>query len=541
MRAAIYARYSSDLQSAASIEDQARLCRRLIDQNGWTSTETYADAGISGASQLRPGYQQLLADARAGRFDVVVAEGLDRVSRDQEHIASFFKHMRFQDITVVTVAEGEVSELHIGLKGTMSSLFLKELAQKTHRGLEGRVRQGKSAGGLTYGYRVVRSLDADGAPTTGERVIDERQVEIVRRIFEEYAAGRSPRAIVGDLNKDGIPGPRGTWGASTVYGNAQRGTGILNNELYVGRLVWNRQRFIKDPVTGRRQARPNPPEAWVVEEVPELRIVEDALWDAVKARQQATRSQAISDGLRRPERARRPAHIFSGLITCGACGGGVILVGKAHYGCANHRNKGTCDNRLTLRRDALETRVLHGLRDQLLHPDLIAEFVRTYQEEFNRAAGERRGARTKAAKELGSVTRQVDRIVEAIAEGLYHPSMKEKMTALEDRKAALEAELADAEAEPPAMLHPGLADVYRTKIADLSAALSAPTTRQEASQILRSLLSEIRLIPEDGALVIELVGELAGLLALGEADSKTPRGGATGRSTTLVAGARIWP
>ncbi len=79
------------------------------------------------------------------------------------------------------------------------------------------------------------------------------------------------------LNNEGIPGPRGTWGASTIYGNHQRGTGILNNELYIGRLVWNRQRFIKDPNTGKRQARPNPQEEWVVEDVPDLRIVSDDL------------------------------------------------------------------------------------------------------------------------------------------------------------------------------------------------------------------------------------------------------------------------
>ena len=82
---------------------------------------------------------------------MVIAEGLDRISRDQEHIAAFYKQMSFQGIPVVTVAEGEISELHIGLKGTMSSLFLKDLAIKTHRGLEGRVRKGKSAGGVTYG------------------------------------------------------------------------------------------------------------------------------------------------------------------------------------------------------------------------------------------------------------------------------------------------------------------------------------------------------------------------------------------------------
>ena len=165
---------------------------------------------------------------------------------------------------MVTVAEGQISELHIGLKGTMSALyFLKDLAQKTHRGLEGRIRKGMSGGGISYGYRAKRELREDGTFTTGERTIDPAETAVVNRIFRDYAAGKSPRAIAAELNREGVAGPRREdWGQSTIYGNWKRGTGILNNELYVGQLVWNRQRFVKDPITAKRQARPNPKKDW---------------------------------------------------------------------------------------------------------------------------------------------------------------------------------------------------------------------------------------------------------------------------------------
>ena len=156
MRAAIYARYSSENQKEASLEDQVRYCKRLVEDRGWTIAKTYTDRALSGATPLRPGYQDLLADARSGQFDVVVAEGLDRLSRDQETIAAFFKQVRFAGVSIVTRAEGEISELHVGLKGTMNALFLKDLAIKTHRGLEGRIRAGRSAGGRAYGYDIVR-------------------------------------------------------------------------------------------------------------------------------------------------------------------------------------------------------------------------------------------------------------------------------------------------------------------------------------------------------------------------------------------------
>jgi site-specific DNA recombinase len=113
----------------------------------------------------RPGIQQLLNDARRGVFDIVLAEALDRVSRDQADVATLFKHLKF---AIVTLAEGQISELHVGLKGTMNALFLKDLAAKTHRGLRGRVEDGKSGGGLCYGYKVVKKLDAHGEPIRGD-------------------------------------------------------------------------------------------------------------------------------------------------------------------------------------------------------------------------------------------------------------------------------------------------------------------------------------------------------------------------------------
>src|ERR1035437_9087390 len=144
LRAVIYARYSSENQREASIDDQISLCRERISLEGWTLINAFGDAAISGATTTRPGYQALIEGAREAAFDVVVAEALDRLSRDQEDVAALFKRMQFAGIKIITLAEGEISELHVGLKGTMNALFLKDLAQKTHRGLRGRVEAGRS-------------------------------------------------------------------------------------------------------------------------------------------------------------------------------------------------------------------------------------------------------------------------------------------------------------------------------------------------------------------------------------------------------------
>ena len=536
MRAVIYARYSSDSQRDASIEDQVRLCRTRIAQEGWVYLHAYTDRALSGASTLRPAYQDLLRDARDGVFDVAVAESLDRFSRDQEHVAAIFKQFSFADIKLVTLAEGEITELHVGLKGTMNALYLKDLAQKTWRGLEGRVRQGKSGGGLCYGYNVVPQVGADGESINGEREINKAEAAIVNRIFREYASGRSPQVIARQLNREEIAGPRGnSWGPSTICGNWRRGTGILNNELYIGRLVWNRQRYVKDPATGKRVARPNPEAEWVTEDVPALRIVDDGLWQRVKDRQQITRQKILGEGGRlQSENARRPRYLLSGLLKCGSCGGGFSKISTHHYGCSTARNKGTCDNLKTIRRDELEAKVLDGLKGQLMRPERVKEFADEFHRAMNRLSADEDLSRASLGKDKIRVGLEIQRIVKAIKDGVPAQSLKDELLALERQKETIEQSTQTLPAPRP-RLHPNLAQLYKDKIDRLVECLNDDSIREEASSVLRDLIDEIRLSPDGRTLRIEIFGELASLIALAQ---ENPRSAQAGVQVTLVAGAR---
>jgi site-specific DNA recombinase len=541
MRAAIYARYSSNLQSAASIDDQVRLCRKRADDEGWHHVETYADQAMSGASPLRPGYQKMLMDARGGKFKVLIAEALDRLSRDQEDIAGLYKQLSFAGVKLITLSEGEINELHVGLKGTMNALFLKDLADKTRRGLEGRVRQGKSGGGNAYGYTVIRKMTADGTPIRGERKINTEEATIVCRIFGEFTAGRSPRAIAHDLNAEGIAGPRGSeWGPSTIHGNWRRGTGILNNDLYVGKLVWNRQHFIKDPNTGRRQARLNPEADWISKDVPHLRIIDEGLWLQVKTRQQQTRHKLADGQDLRSERARRPRYLLSGLLECGVCGGGFSKISQHHYGCSTARNKGTCSNLLTIRRDVVEPAVLDGLKHHLMQPEAYEAFIAEFNREMNRLAASEDQTRDRLKSDLTKIARDTNRLIESIKAGVPGEVVKDEIAKLAADKISLQAQL-DAVPAPKPRLHPNLAAVYRDKVANLIEALNNQSTLPEATEAVRALIDAVRLVPENGVLKIELYGELAALLALGQNQQskyKHPQINNQGVQVTLVAGAR---
>ena len=537
-RAIIYARYSSDRQREASIEDQVRLCRERIEAAGWTLVQTYVDRAQSGASMLRPGLQALIEGALQGKFTIVVAEALDRLSRDQADVAALYRQLTFAGVRIVTLAEGEISELHVGLKGTMNQLFLKDLADKTRRGLRGRVEAGKSGGGNSYGYDVVRRPLPDGTFATGERRVNPQEAAIVLRIFDAYAAGTSPKAMAARLNKEGVPGPRGgAWSSSTIHGNPARGTGILNNELYIGRLVWNRLRYLKDPATGKRVSRANPATAWITTEVPDLRIVDDSLWTQVKARQGAA---ALPRGENRGmalSKANRPRYLFSGMLTCGACGGGMSVISATHIGCSAARNKGTCENRRTIARAELERRVLGALSSRLMAPEIFAVFCEEFTAETNRIRRKAAAQVTDRANELVRVTAAIDRLVQAIIDGTPARAVKEKLDALEARRGELEAKESEQESPLPA-LHPAMAEIYRQKVTDLAAALNAPETRAEAAEILRGLIDTIELRPSAEAYDILLRGDLAGILTLASNSKKPAALSRDGLSQmALVAGA----
>ncbi|WBO24342.1 recombinase family protein [Sphingomonas abietis] len=531
---ALYARYSSDQQSASSIEDQFSICRDQAARERWRVVETYQDAAISGASvTLRPGVQALLRDAQAGKFGVILAEALDRVSRDQADVATLYKHLQFAGVKLVTLAEGEISELHVGLKGTMNALFLRDLAKKTHRGLRGRVEKGKAGGGLCYGYDVVKRLDSEGEPVRGERRVNEAEALVVRRIFREFASGKSPRGIAGDLNRAGIPGPFGNqWCDTTVRGHVSRGTGIINNELYAGVLVWNRQRFIKNPTSGKRVARLNPEAEWIRTEVPDLRIVDDALWQAVRVRQSelASKYQATTLGVlaareKMLHELRRPVFLFSGLLECGCCGGQYGIVVNDRYGCRSHHRRGTCRNARTIRREQIERRALVGIAERLVSAEAVREAVASYVDTINQQNRDRRAQAELDRRALDKIERGIGGLMAAIEDGMYQPAMKARMADLERQKGEILVRLGETPADLPD-IHPNIAEIYRRKVARFTESVDDPDLRADIASDVRSLVGRIILKPGEkrGHIEATLCGELMGILDFAR-DGKPPPGG----------------
>jgi DNA invertase Pin-like site-specific DNA recombinase len=357
--AVIYARYSTERQSETSIADQLSVCTAYAQRHGLTISQTFTDEGISGASfGNRPGAQALEQFALGGGCVVILVTDLTRLSRSSGDLSKFIDRMRFRRVRIVGVQDGydstsRTARMQAGLSGIMSEEFRAMIADRTRSALSLRAEAGQPTGGRAYGYR-------DG------------ETEIVREVFSRFADGETMKAIVCDLNRRGVPSPGASWKRTS---RAKHGRwlvsalhALLQNERYVGRLVWNRSAWHKDPDSGKRRRIERPASEWVIQEIEPL--IDLDTWASVQARFSPT-------GCGRGGVSR---YLLSGLLECAVCGSKFIVYGGSQhrYICGTRHAGGehACSNGLTVKREVAEQMILRHVLDQLLSPEAISQALK---------------------------------------------------------------------------------------------------------------------------------------------------------------------
>jgi site-specific DNA recombinase len=518
-RAALYARFSSELQNQRSIDDQLALCRSFCVREGFAITAEYSDRALSGATvHGRPGLAGIRADVRQGKCDVVVVEDFDRLSRGMGDLPKLWEEMQFAGVELIAVNEGVADQIRIGVRGILGAVYLTDLRNKTKRGLEGKLRLGMRAGGLPYGYRPIL-----GRP--GEHEVFEPEALIVRRIFEEYADGATPRTIAYGLNRDRVPPMRGrAWNASTINGSAKRASGILTNDVYRGEIVWNKVGKMKNPATGKRVPKINPPDAWRRVPAPHLRIVDDALFEKV-----GTMKTGRQNG---PTVQRRgPQRLLSGLLKCSECGSSIVAAGSTRgyrfSMCTRARESGSCSNARRIFLHTIERAVIDGLREHLAHPELIGAAVRAYHAEMQRLEREANSTRAGDQRRLTDLQRSLDRMVEAIAGGeATGATLGRKIAEAEAEVELIQARLAAGPAPDVVALHPKAVDRYLTALDSLAEGIRALDDPAALTKI-RELVDSITVYPRKtrkDPIRFDIKGKLAALLNNG-VGLMVPRGG----------------
>ena len=457
LRVAVYARFSSDRQRETSIEDQVARARRWAeDRGGLVDDErVFADFAVSGASMARPGVrllEQTLA-ARPRLVDVLLVEGLSRISRDSADLQPFLRRVQHTGVRIVAVdgsydsAAGETTAQtmsHVG--GLVSTLYRVGLRDMTIRGMEARARAGKSTGAVPLGYRNVPEPDGR------KRIeIDEPRAEVVRRIFAMYAEGHSQATIASTLTRDGVPPPRARRGPAWIH-TAVRA--ILRNERYRGRWAWGAREWRIDPVDGRRRPRRRDLGPRHVEERPDLVIVDAALWAAVQTRADAAAGLWRNAGPKPTAPiARRATHLLSGLLTC-ECGATIEVWGKgthdAYLRCAAAR-RGSCSQRRSFRQSMAVAALLEAVRASTMTPRTVA-YMRAAAE---RAIAEATAAATADVDRLRARELQIvaasRRLAGAIADGAGYETVRAELDAREHELREVRAAMERARATSTAL------------------------------------------------------------------------------------------
>jgi site-specific DNA recombinase len=532
-RCAIYARYSSDLQRPASIDDQIRKCRQLCERNhDWIIVEEWvlADREVSGRSLVGRVALAALKEAAKRKprpFDCVIIDDTSRLGRNVPDVLKLAEVFEHYGVSIQFVSPS----LHSGdpnfrqlliFKSMMDEQYSMNLADKVWRGLEGRVLKGYNATGACYGYRTVEEKDPNGR---GDGVLGVKleivveQAKIVQRIFTMYANGSSFDRIARELRADGIAPPRAPHRKSVQAWSADGISEILRNKKYIGINEWGRRKNVYDPETGRTVVKQRPESEWVRCVNKEWRIVSDELWQKVQDEVARKRRHGIpkEGGLTRSRQ-----YLFSGMMSCGFCGGSVRIVDGSgeimRYGCGIHRDKGACANSATIRQDHLEKELLSWLTHDLLEGNRLDQATNAFHEQVYQRVSELQGEARKRAvnapelrKELAQKQQEAWGLTDCLVENGRQslPTVRARLAAAEARIAEIEGILARAKEPEPivAFTAKDIKEHLLDKLRDLQSALiSSP---QIGKQTLPKYIGKITFTPgeDNGKRVLHVVVE----------------------------------
>lgn len=438
MRAAIYSRFSTDRQTD-NIAEQVEACRQLARKEGLEVVDLFEDRAITGTTAARPGLQALIAAAKAGRFQVVIAKDLSRLSRDLGNLFNLvFGDLAQLGVRVLDAQTGLFSDatgsrtVYAAL-GMAADAYVDFVRGKTRDGLRDRARAGHFTGGASYGFETYPDPAFPGDEPRYLVRSNEAEAAVVREIFTRWNRGETMVVIADAITATGVKAPRTNskkyqgWGTTTVRY-------ILKNERYSGVWRYGTHKWIKHPVTGKRRHLKQPPETHVVTHRPELAIVDDDTFARAQARFRKNKGGRPEGATKRD----RPPNPFTGLVHCAECGSayvvGGIRRGHRQLRCASHYARGAalCPNNRTVTVDKLAGLVVRSWFN-MLTPEVIREMARAL------AAG----LRQQPQQDVRAVERQrlvVRRLVDAVAtlEDVDVTELVERLRVEKTKLAALE-------------------------------------------------------------------------------------------------------
>lgn len=413
MKAVIYARYSSDNQREESIEGQLRECMEFAEKSGITVIGNYIDRALSAKTDNRPEFQKMIKDSYRKVFDSVIVWKVDRFARNRYDSAYYKNILKKNGVKVISAKEhiGEGSEgiiLEAMLEG-YAEYYSVELAEKINRGLTENALKGKlNGGGIPMGYRLTKEKSLE---------IDDETAPYVLETFTRYADGEKMTAIVKDFNRRGIKSKYGNEMTLNIVHH------MLKNRKYIGEY-----RF-------RDIVHPNAFPAIVSEEL--FNRVQEKMDKNKKA---PARHKAEDD------------YILTPKLRCGKCGSimfgesGTSRTGTVHryYKCASAKRKRGCDKK-TVRKEWIEDIVVNYTMKKIMDDELVdylADRILYLLSQENTRIPELKA-------KLKEVNGYIDNLLNAIQQGLFNSSAKQRLDVLESEKSEIETAIYTEQLERP--------------------------------------------------------------------------------------------
>lgn len=404
LHAVIYARFSSHSQRETSIEQQIQECREFAKSQNIKIVGEYSDRAITGKTDRRPEFQRMIKDSAKKRFQYVIVYTLDRFSRNRYDSATYKTALKKNGVRVLSAKENitETPEgiiLESVLEG-MAEYYSAELSRKIRRGMEANARKCMvNHGNLPLGYKK----GADG-----KYAIEEEGAKIIVYIFEAYDGGLQMQAIADALNAKGKRTTAGKpFQKSTI-------SGILRNDSYIGVYKYGSIR-IENGIPS---------------------IISEELFRKVQKMLESNRKYL--------KRKAEDPHIYlmTGKLFCGLCES--PMVGDSgtsrngakyhYYSCIEHKNRRNCSKK-AVSQEKIEKEILDYTLNHVLKEDVIEAIADAIIE---RQRKEEENSLLETLKtELNDVNRKLENINNAIANGIFSSSTKEKLDELEEQRADL--------------------------------------------------------------------------------------------------------
>ena len=464
----ISARYSTDNQNPDSIEVQVAKCTEWCNKNNMAILGVFADEAVSGMKDTRPQYAAMMDQLRMGLADTVVIYDQSRMFRKMEAWFSFRSELSAMGVTVISVTQPSIGKdlrdpMNFVTEGSMA-LFNQMHAlitrQKVMEKMRFMARNGQHTGGKpALGYHVV----------DGKLEVCEAEAAIVRRIFFEYANGRSYREIIEGLNRDGLKTKRGNaFGTNSLHD-------LLKNEKYIGTLVYGAMPYREDG-TRNSHAKDGSDVVRLEDAIPA--IIDKELFAEVQKKMGENKRQ---QGGRPPQKRDYP---LKGKVFCGECKSAMnISISKGnyfYYKCSAQKRTHACNGK-RISVDVLEKNVADVVRQFLGNPEFVEELIGVLNEQREKIFGGAVKTLSALISERKEVQTKLDNAATAIINGLYSPTLAEKVKELEKQKNNIDIQIAslkksvDAAAIPEDKLRDTLAYCISKENTDVQALLSIVT------------------------------------------------------------------